>query len=258
MTWFRKHLWLPFAYYFSWVLFGLGGLALNIGCVPLLLVPDRERFGRRARRCTRFMFDLWLRWMHASGVVVVTWKGFDRPLPTGTVYVANHPSLLDAPFLLARLPDAVCIFKPALLRNPVIAPAALMSGYVSGDQGVDLIRDAATRVAAGQSLLIFPEGTRTVQGEVLNPLKPGFALIAQRAESPVQVIRVRSSPLLARKDHDWWHLPPLPGWVEFTVDELIPVDRFDNPSALTQYLAAHLQATLTPPPPDLRHLSPSS
>jgi len=243
-----RALWLVFAYYFSWVLFGLGGLALNIGCVPLLFAPRRERFGPPARRATRWMFDLWLRWMHASGVVIVTWRGFDRPLPTGVVYVASHPCLLDAPFLLARLPEAVCIFKPALLRNPCIAPTALMCGYVAGDQGVDLIRDAAARVAAGQSLLIFPEGTRTAVGATLNALKPGFAIIAQRAHAPVQVIRIRSGPALARKGNPWWRIPPLPGWVEFTLDDLIPADRFDNPTALTDYLAAHLQTTLTPAP----------
>lgn len=241
---FRQHLWLPFAYYLSWLLFGAGGLALNICCVPLLLVPDRERFGTMSRRWTRRMFDLWLRWLHASGVIIVTWKGFDRPLPAGTVYVANHPSLIDAPFLLSRLPDAVCIFKPALLRNPVIAPAALASGYVSGDQGVDLIRNAAARVAAGQSLLIFPEGTRTVLGQVLNPLKPGFALIAQRARSSVQIIRVRSSPFLGRKRPDWWRLPTLPGWVEFTLDELIPPDAITTPLVVSEHVATRLRTTL--------------
>ena len=241
-----RALWLRFAYYFSWALFGLGGLALNIACVPLLLAHDRERFGPPARRGTRWMFDLWLRWMHASGIVRVTWRGFDRPLPTGVVYVANHPTLVDAPFLLARLPDAVCIFKPALLRHPLIAPAALMSGYVSGDQGVDLIRNAAARVAAGQSLLIFPEGTRTAPGATLNPLKPGFALIAQRAQAAVQVIEVRSGPLMARKGHAWWRLPPVPGWFEFTLGEFIPADQLGTPTALTEHLSAHFHATLPP------------
>ena len=235
---------LPLAYYLSWILFGLGGLALNLACVPLLLAPDRERFGPVSRRGTRRMFDLWLRWMHASGAVNVVWKGFDRPLAAGVVYVANHPTLIDAPLLLARLPEAVCIFKPALLRNPFIAPAALMSGYVSGDQGVDLIRNAAARVVAGQSLLIFPEGTRTKRGGVLNPLKPGFALIARRANAPVRIIRIQAGPLLARKGHPWWRVPPLPGWIEFTLDELIPPDRLDTPVALTAFLDARLRGSL--------------
>ncbi len=242
-----RKLWLPVAYYLSWVWFGLGGILLNFACVPLLLLPNRERHGPRARVVTRWMFDFWLRWMHASGVVRITWNGFDRPLPAGVVYVANHPCLVDAPFLFARLPDTVCIFKPALLRNPFIAPTALLCGYVSaGDNGIDLIRNSVERLAAGQSLLVFPEGTRTASGSSLNPLKPGFALIARRAGCPVQLIRVRSSPLLARKSLPWWRVPPLPGWVDFTLGELIPAEQIDSPTAFADRIAAHFHDTLAP------------
>jgi 1-acyl-sn-glycerol-3-phosphate acyltransferase len=240
-----RQLWLPVAYYLSWIWFGLGGLLLNLAFGPLLLLPNRERHGPRVRRITRWMFSFWLRWMHASGVVRVTWNGFDRPLPTGVVYVANHPCLVDAPFLFARLPDTVCIFKPALLRNPFIAPTALLCGYVSaGENGVDLIRNSVERLQAGQSLLIFPEGTRTASGTALNPLKPGFALIARLADRPVQLIRVRSSPLLARKSCPWWRVPPLPGWVEFTLDELIPAEEIDSPATFSERIATHFKERL--------------
>ncbi len=238
----RLRLWLPLAYYLSWLFFGLGGLALNFGCALFLLLPQRERFGPRARAITRWFFDFWLRWMHASGVVDVVFKGFDRPLPRGVVYVVNHPTLVDAPFLLARLTDTVCIFKPALLRHPAIGPAALLCGYVSGDAGVDGIRRAAACVAAGHSLLIFPEGTRTNHGVELNPLRPGFALIARRARAPLQLIHVRSSPLMARKAHPWWKLPPLPGRFEFTLGEHIPFDPALPVATLTEHVAQRLRA----------------
>lgn len=240
-----RRLWLPPAYFLSWIWFGLGGLALNLACVPLLLLPNRERHGPRARATTRWLFNFWLRWMHASGVVRVTWNGFDRPLPTGVVYVANHPCLVDAPFLLARLPDTVCIFKPAVLRNPFMAPTALLCGYVSaGDNGIDLIRNSVDRLNAGQSLLVFPEGTRTASGVALNPLKAGFAFIARRAGCPVQLIRVRSSPLLARKTLRWWRVPPLPGWVDFTLDECIPAEEIDSPAAFAERISTRLREQL--------------
>jgi 1-acyl-sn-glycerol-3-phosphate acyltransferase len=248
--------WLRFAYYFSWLLFGLGGLAINLAYAPLLFLGNREKVGRQARRGMRWMLDLWLRWMGFSGIVRVTWKGFDGPLPGGVVYVANHPTLVDAPFLLARLPDAVCILKPSLMRNPLIGPAVHLCGYVSGDKGVDLIRDAAHRVREGQSLLIFPEGTRTLSNGALHPLRPGFALVAQLAKAPVRIIRVRSSPHMARKDWPWWQLPPVPGWFEFTLEEVIPADRLGPPALLTQRVGDWLSAppaahVLPPVPPPL-------
>ena len=138
--------------------------------------------------------------------------------------MANHPGLLDATFILARLPDAICIFKPAIMRNPVLGPAARMAGYVAGENGVDLIRDVATRVSAGSSLLIFPEGTRTVAGRRLNPLKPGFALIATRARVPVRVITVRAPADLVPKGWSWWRAPQFPSYVDVTLQsELEPI-----------------------------------
>jgi 1-acyl-sn-glycerol-3-phosphate acyltransferase len=239
-----RHLWLAFAYYLSWLLFGLGGLALNLGCAPFLLFRDRERFGPRARAAAGWMFGFWLRWLHFSRVVEITFHGFSPArLPRGVVYVANHPCLVDAPFLLARLPDTVCIFKPALLRNPAIGPAALLCGYVPGDGGVDGIRAAAARVASGCSLLVFPEGTRTEPGETLNPLRPGFALIARRAAAPLQLIHCQAGPAMARKGHPWWKLPPLPGRFTFTLGELIPAHHGLPAAELTELVARKLRAT---------------
>jgi 1-acyl-sn-glycerol-3-phosphate acyltransferase len=209
------------AYWLSWILFALVGLLLNLACIPLLLLPRREVRGAAVRAVIRRLFDFWVRWMHASRVVQVTFDGFPAQMPTGTVYIANHPTLVDATFLLARLPDTVCIFKPQLMRNPTIGPAAIMARYVSGDAGVDVMRTAAARVAEGQSLLIFPEGTRTAQaqGEVLGTLKAGFALIASRAHAPVQLVIVRSTPGLAAKGRPWWRPPStLPAFVSFTWD----------------------------------------
>lgn len=228
-------------YYLSWIWFGIGGLTLNAVCALLLPLPGRERMGRHVRNAIRWLFSWWLKWMHASGVVRVTWHGFEpEHLRTGTVYVANHPTLVDAPFLLAKLPEAICIFKPALLHNPIIAPAAIMAGYAAGDKGVDLIREAAEKVAAGRALLIFPEGTRTTPGSALNRLKPGFALIAQRAQAPVRVITVHASAHLVPRGRPWWKPPVLPGSVVFTLDQEIPAETSLTPTQITAQVEERL------------------
>lgn len=234
------------AYYLSWIWFGVGGLILNLGCAVLLVFPRRERFGGRVRSAIRWLFAWWLKWMHASGVVQIRWHGFENvTLSTGTVYVANHPSLVDAPFLLAALPDAICIFKPALLRNPLIAPAAILAGYASGDKGVDLIREVASKVASGRTLLIFPEGTRTEPGTALNPFKPGFALIAQRAQAPIRLISMRASPHLVPRGRPWWKPPVLPGCVDITLDQEISPDTAMTPTEITAAVEARLASLAT-------------
>ncbi|MDR0351822.1 MAG: 1-acyl-sn-glycerol-3-phosphate acyltransferase [Opitutaceae bacterium] len=164
----------------------------------------------------------------------------------GTVFIANHPTLIDAPLLLARLPaDTVCIFKPALMRNPAIGPAAIVGGHASGTGGIDLVRDLAGRIAGGLSLLIFPEGTRTDAGAALNPLKPGFALIANRAGAPVRLVRIRSSRGLVPRGRAWWKPPAmLPATLEFALDREWPHDPRKPAAALTAEIEAYLRAEL--------------
>lgn len=213
-------------YFLSWALFGALGLLLNLLCAGLLLLPGRERHEKWVRSTIRQLFRAWTAWLRITGVVNVEWDGFpEGALETGTVYIANHPSIVDATLILARLPDAVCIFKPALMRNPAIGPAAIMAGYVRGDTGLDLIKAAASKVASGQSLLVFPEGTRTTPGTPIGKMKPGFALIADRARAPVRLLVISATPEIGAKGRSWWPAPAiLPGRFRIRLDRVWPYE----------------------------------
>jgi 1-acyl-sn-glycerol-3-phosphate acyltransferase len=232
-------------YFLSWGWFAAVAGALNLVCVPLLVLPGRARIGIRVRRAIRSLFRLWGTWFDASGVVKVTWIGFDQPLAAGTIYIANHPTLLDATFILSKLPDAICMMKPALMRNPVIAPAAIMAGYVVSDRPVDTVREAADRVAAGRSLLVFPEGTRTPPGKIFGTVRLGFFLAAARARAPIQLIVIRASPGLAPKGRAWWKPPAvLPGWVTMTMDRRWEWDARRSSAELIAELEERIGATV--------------
>jgi len=235
-----------FAYYLSFLVFGVVGLSLNLVCALLLLVPARARLGSWVRRVVRRLFDFWVKWLNACGIVRVSYEGFDRPIEGGVVVVANHPTLIDAPVLLARMPDATCIFKPALMRNPVVGPAAVMAGYTSGGDGVDTIRAVAAKVAAGRSLLIFPEGTRTAVGTTLGPFKAGFALVAARGHAPVQAVVIRATPGLVARGRPWWRYPDmLPAFVHVTLDRRFPHDPALHAQDLTARVEARLREVLS-------------
>ena len=233
------------AYYASWIVFLTVSLALNLVCALFLLARRRARFGGTARFAIRRLFRAWCAWLHATRLVYVEFRGFTPAALAGpAVYIANHPGLLDATFILSQLPDTICIFKPALIRNPAVGPAALLAGYASGDHGVDLIRDVAERVADGRSLLIFPEGTRTVAGSNLNEFRPGFAVIAQRAGVPVRPILVRAPRDLLPKRWRWWRAPAFPARVEITLLDPLPVAPAEPAAALTARAARQFSAAL--------------
>ncbi|HEX3728221.1 MAG TPA: lysophospholipid acyltransferase family protein [Opitutaceae bacterium] len=209
-------------YYFSWAVFGTVGLALNAACAVLLLLPGREARGPAVRAAIRRLFAAWVRWLHFTRMVEVVWHGPDPSgWPHPAVIVANHPSLIDATLLLGRLSETVCIFKPALRRNPFLAPAAIMAGYLSSAGGIDFIHQVAAELANGRSVLIFPEGTRTTPGTACNPLKPGFALIARRAGVPVQVLVVRADRELLPRGRAPWRLPEFPVRFDLYADRAV-------------------------------------
>lgn len=231
----------------SWLVFGAVSLVLNLTCAVLLVWPRRENLGPAARRAIHRLFGTWCAWLHATRQIYVTWRGFTPESLAGpAVYIANHPGLLDATFILARLPDTICIFKPSVMYNPVLGPAAILAGYASGDAGVDLIRDVAARVAAGRSLLVFPEGTRTLTGVALNPLKPGFALIAARAGVPVRLLVIRAPRDLVPKGAPWWRIPAFPAHVEIEFLGELDTAKTAPAKELTARAAQQLSAALVP------------
>jgi 1-acyl-sn-glycerol-3-phosphate acyltransferase len=234
-----RRLYYTCGYWFSLLVFGAVSLGLNAACAFLLLMPGRSRRGPAVREAIRRLFARWTRWLNSTNLVTVNWHGLgDGPLPRSTVYIANHPSLIDATLILDRLPDAVCIFKPELGRNPFLAAAAVMAEYGSGGAGIDLVRDLAAKVASGCSALIFPEGTRTGEPARFHPLKPGFAAIAKRAKAPVQVLILKvDRELLPSRSRSWWRTPKLPVHFDIHVDRRIPYD----PDTTVDHLVAEVE-----------------
>lgn len=209
-------------YYFSLLLFAVGGLEL---CVVGLIAsawpasPRTERFFQALiHRHLRFL-RAWSDWV---GLVHVRYHDFPAHPPGPRIVVANHPAMTDIVWLLAELPGAVCIFKPAIRRNPLLGAAARRAGYLGNDGGHDLVRAAAAKVAAGHPLVIFPEGTRTPVGSTLLPFKAGFVVIARRARAPIQLVRITTDSDLLIKGRAWWRFPRLPMHVDLTAGPLLP------------------------------------
>jgi 1-acyl-sn-glycerol-3-phosphate acyltransferase len=239
-----KRVYFVSAYALSWLIFGLGAALLNLYCLAPFLLCSREQSRPAVRKAIRFFFSSWVGWLRFTGLVRVDWSGFKGlSLTRPTVYVANHPSLLDAVFLLSRLPDAICIFKRAMLRNPFLAPAAVMGGHPWCVAGPDFVRTAVSEISSGRNLIIFPEGTRTAADKALNPLKPGFALIANRAGAPVQLIVIRSSRDLLPRGRAWWSVPRLPATVDIRIDRCLQAPSGD-PRSLTALVESRLRTCL--------------
>ncbi len=151
----------------------------------------------------------------------------------GLIIVANHPSLLDALILVARLPRSACIMKASLLGNPFLGAGAKLARYICNDSPRGMVRLSVNELRQGSQLVVFPEGTRTVHKPV-NPFRPGVTLIAKMARAPIQTVFIDTHSPYLGKGWPIWKLPPIP--IVFKVRMGERFEPSNDPQALLQEL----------------------
>jgi len=106
----------------------------------------------------------------------------------GLVIASNHQSYFDPPLLMLALKrHGSFMARNTLFNNRLFG--ALISGLNAfpvrrGAMDKQAVREAVRRLKNGGCLVLFPEGTRTRNGEI-GPLKPGVLSIAERAGVPI-------------------------------------------------------------------------
>ena len=114
------------------------------------------------------------------------------------IYVSNHQSNFDIPLLYAGLPIQFrWMAKQELFRIPLFGAAMKRSGYIPIDRSnrkkaMRSLTTAARRIRDGVSVIVFPEGTRSVDG-TLQPFKKGALLLAAKAGVPVIPMAIHGS-----------------------------------------------------------------
>jgi 1-acyl-sn-glycerol-3-phosphate acyltransferase len=115
----------------------------------------------------------------------------------GYIVAANHVSHLDPPMVGQFLPRQVAFFARKTLWKPGIAAWWLDAvGTIpvdrDGGASLDAIKRVLQALARGKVVIMFPEGTRSPNGE-LQPAKPGIGLLACKAHVPVVPARIFGS-----------------------------------------------------------------
>ena len=195
----------------------LGAMSLGWNAVAMLLYPLLPRhIGLRLGRAGIAGVYRTFWWIAARcGMLRIDSAALDRLAgERGLIVVANHPSLLDALILVARLPRSACIMKAELMRNVFLGAGARLARYIRNDSPRSMIRLAVADLQAGGQLIVFPEGTRTTRPPV-NAFKPGVTLISRLAQAPIQTVFIETDSPYLSKGWPLWRLPPLP--IRFSV-----------------------------------------
>lgn len=138
----------------------------------------------------------WSRQVLAAAGTPVRVAGLDRvPRDVPVVYASNHSSMFDIWALAAVLPGSTrFLAKQELVRVPLVGRAMVTSGHIAIDRehrkrAFAAYEQAAATIRRGFSAIVFPEGTRSRNGELL-PFKNapfGLAIAAQVPLVPVYV-----------------------------------------------------------------------
>ncbi len=202
----------PSALYLAWL-----ALVVAIVVLPLWLAVTLVPRRRFVFACGRLTVRLGLRLAGCRLSV----EGLER-LPRNGPFLlaANHASYVDVPALMALLPaDFLFVSKVEALRYPVVGTYLRLCGHLTVDRfdAKQSVKDAglvARAVEAGESVLVFPEGTFAAE-EGLRPFRMGVFKTAVETGVPVVPVAIRGTRRVLRDGSVW----PRPGAIHIFVGE---------------------------------------
>jgi 1-acyl-sn-glycerol-3-phosphate acyltransferase len=155
-----------------------------------------QRAGRIRRTPIWILVQVFCRIVNSAIFDLKTYGVYNLPQTGGVLVVSNHQSYLDPCLLSSSLPRTISyLAKAELFRVPGFAWLirslnAFPVAQGSGDVGA--MKESIARLQTGHLLNVYPEGSRTADGEIAQ-LEKGVALLIRRARVPVVPVVITGS-----------------------------------------------------------------
>jgi 1-acyl-sn-glycerol-3-phosphate acyltransferase len=167
---------------------------------------------------------LWAKWLLQANGIRLGVQSLENLRPSHAyVLICNHASILDIPKILSALPFPVrFIAKRSLAWFPIFGWTLYLSGHILIDRaGIQStwksLKKAVSLLNSGTSILVFPEGTRSPDGQV-KEFKGGAFLLALKSQSPIAPVTISGTyQMLPRTG---WCFRP--GTIQIRIMEAIP------------------------------------
>jgi 1-acyl-sn-glycerol-3-phosphate acyltransferase len=159
------------------------------------------------------------------------------PAGESCIFLSNHVSNLDPPILLPSIPGMTSVFlKKSLMKIPLLGTAMRMGKFVpvtrghSREDAQRSVEAASEALGSGLNITVFPEGTRSPDGNLL-PFKKGAFFLAMQTKAPIVPVVLRGTAAMMRKGS----LKVVPG---DAIVEFLPALRPDQYASMEELMAA--------------------
>lgn len=181
-----------------WILISFLSIILGILAIVAGLI---DKSGNRAHKVS----SLWCRLLCELNGVKVEIDGIENILTDRPqIFVSNHQGYFDIFALSGYLPVQIrWVAKSSLFKIPFLGGAMKASGYIPVERddrkkAYEAFNKTLEKIKCGSSVIIFPEGTRSEDGEI-GPFKKGSNLIASRSKSPMVPVTIIGSRDIIKK-----------------------------------------------------------
>jgi 1-acyl-sn-glycerol-3-phosphate acyltransferase len=190
-------------------------VVLGTASIVSSLFDSSGDFGHRCARAWAWLI------LKTTGVRVEV-RGLDAlDRSRSYVFASNHQSIYDIPVVFWALPLQLRIVaKDSLGRFPFLGWHLQRTGHLLVDRknpGPGIVKKMARLVSGARSLIVFPEGTRSLDGRV-GRFKGGMFLVAIESGLPIVPVSIARSRFVMGKGQ----LTTRPGDVVLTVHEPVP------------------------------------
>lgn len=173
-------------------------ISIQLIVLPLLIVPMKKSWRHHAMTCVI---------CYTCRLLVVMMpfakrrfensenKAYHKP----GIIIANHQSFIDLIILMAQTPKLVIVVKTWVWHNPFFGLIIRAAGYLHVQDGIETIqKKVQQRIQEGYSILIFPEGTRSVDLEI-HPFKKGAFHLAKELNLDIVPMVLYGNGMLCHK-----------------------------------------------------------
>jgi 1-acyl-sn-glycerol-3-phosphate acyltransferase len=157
-----------------------------------------------SRAWVRFGFRSLLVYLESTRLIKITFSDerTDKDAPVRLI-VANHVSFIDVVILVAKYPWAFSLVKKSMANHPLLHTIITNSGFIPIDpQNPEARMDAFNRITeaikAGETGIIFPEGTRTTTGQLGEFNKGAFKALMMTSTDLTPIVISISTPFLGK------------------------------------------------------------